>query len=641
MIKVTRSPHNPILAPDRSKAWEGEAVFNGCPVRHGNKIYLLYRALSFPHYHTEANASLRVSDIGRAESSDGVHFKNRERFIMPQESWERFGCEDPRVTKLGNRYYIFYTALSEYPFNANGIKVGVVISKDLKTIEEKHLVTPFNAKAMALFPEKIKGHYYVILAAHTDRPPAYVAIAKLKKIEDLWSENYWNAWERDLEKHALPLLRHERDQVEVGAPPIKTKDGWLVIYSYIKGYHTPRPLFTFEAVLLDLKDPTKIVGRTGLPIMVPEEVYELYGMIPGVIFPSGVLHKDDTLSIYYGATDTTCAVATVSLKELLRFIKNSEEGERKKVAAYFKRSERNPILVPDPQVKWKEKAVFNPAAIALDGKVHMVYRAMDNDNTSVFGYAVSKDGTRFTDYPEPIYKPREAFEEKRVPGGNSGCEDPRLTVIDKTIYMCYTAFNGAEAPRVALSSIPVHKFLKQDWDWAHPVLISPPRMDDKDACVFPEKVKGKYMIFHRLGESIDLAFTPSLKFDGTKWLEEEQWLSKRQGFWDSQKVGISAPPFKTKRGWMLFYHGVSEMTSVYRVGAVLLDLKDPTKILARSGFPLFEPEMPYEKEGIIPNVVFPCGAVLLKDKVYLYYGGADKVVGVATIALDTLLKALI
>jgi predicted GH43/DUF377 family glycosyl hydrolase len=638
MIKITRSPLNPILKPDRSRAWEGEAVFNGCPAKRGDKTILLYRALSFPHYHTEANVTLRVSDIGRAESSDGSHFKNREKFIVPQEPWERFGCEDPRVTKIGGRYYIFYTALSEYPFTANGIRVGLAISKDLKTVEEKHLVTPFNAKAMALFPERIRGSYYAILAAHTDTPPSFIALAKLDGLSDLWSEKYWHDWEKNLEKNSLPLLRQERDQVEVGAPPIKTPDGWLLIFSYIKGYRSARPLFTFEAVLLDIKNPYRIIARTGLPIMVPDEVYERYGMIPGVIFPSGVIQNGNSLSIYYGAADTTCCLATVPLKELLTFVKQSAENKRAQAVASFKRSNNNPIITPDPNKNWKAKAVFNPAAVRLNGHVHMVFRAMDNDNTSVFGYASSRDGLHFTEDPEPIYAPRESFEMKLVPHGNSGCEDPRLTVIGKNLYMCYTAFDGVNAPRVALTSIPVQKFLKKQWVWELPVLISPPRLDDKDACVFPEKVRGKYMIFHRLGEDIDIAFTTSLKFDGSKWLEEEQWLAKRQGFWDSQKIGIAAPPLKTRKGWILFYHGVSEMTATYRVGAVLLDRKDPTKILARSGYPLLEPEMPYEKEGIVPNVVFPCGAVLIGEKIYLYYGGGDKVIGVATIDLETLFK---
>lgn len=131
---IQRSKDNPILKPNRDQSWEAEAVFNGCPTKLGNKIYLLYRALSQPHYHTSAQTRMMVSDTGIAESNDGIHFENRRRFIVPELEWERFGCEDPRVTKLDNKYYIFYTALSQYPFRAEGIKVGLAISKNLKTI---------------------------------------------------------------------------------------------------------------------------------------------------------------------------------------------------------------------------------------------------------------------------------------------------------------------------------------------------------------------------------------------------------------------------------------------------------------------------------------------------------------------------
>ena len=98
-----------------------------------SRIYLLYRAISLPHYHTASRANVMTSDIGIAESKDGVHCTNRRRFIVSEYDWEKFGCEDPRVTKLDGKYYIFYTALSDYPFRAEGIKVGLAISKDLKT----------------------------------------------------------------------------------------------------------------------------------------------------------------------------------------------------------------------------------------------------------------------------------------------------------------------------------------------------------------------------------------------------------------------------------------------------------------------------------------------------------------------------
>jgi beta-1,2-mannobiose phosphorylase / 1,2-beta-oligomannan phosphorylase len=118
-----------------------------------------------------------------------------------------------------------------------------------------------------------------------------------------------------------------------------------------------------------------------------------------------------------------------------------------------------------------------------------------------------------------------------------------------------------------------------------------------------------------------------------------QVLQPRPGMWDGTKVGISAPPLRIKEGWLLLYHGVSEKIE-YRLGAALLDKNDPTVVLARTSLPIFEPEEPYEREGIIPNVVFPCGAVIRGDTIYIYYGGADKVVGVATASLKRLVTLL-
>ena len=640
MNLITRSSNNPILKPDRTRAWEGQAVFNGCPVRRGRKIYLVYRALSFPHYHTTAGRELPVSDIGIAESTDGVKFKNRAPFILPEEPWERFGCEDPRVTEFEEKYYIFYTALSNYPFSAEGIKVGVAVSRDMKTIAEKHLVTPFNAKAMVLLPERVNGKLCAILTAHTDLPPSKIAVAYFDKPEDMWNEALWKNWEQNLDKHILDLLRRPDDQLEVGAPPIKTKDGWLFFYSYIRGYRSGNPLFTIEAALLDLKDPTRIIARTDAPLMIPEEEYELYGIAPKIVFPSGILkEKKSFSSITAPRTRPAASHRAISIRSSnssKRLTRRKARRSRPALSAH--RTIRSSDALAHP---WEAKAVFNPAAIAVGGKVHMLYRAMSIDNTSVFGYASSVDGFHFNERSsEPAYVPREPFEMKGVPGGNSGCEDPRLTQIGETIYMCYTAFNGQHPPQVALTSIAVKDFLAKRWSWAKPVLISPSAFDDKDAALFPEKVKGKYMVFHRLGDNIDIAFVPSLDFNGKLPLEEQRWLDRRPGFWDSAKVGISAPPVKTKRGWILLYHGVSR-PGKYRVGAVVLDLKDPTKIIGRTTYPLFEPQMPYETKGQVPNVVFPCGNVVIGDRLFVYYGGGDSVVGVATVDINKLLKILL
>lgn len=638
---IERSDKNPILKPNKDQSWEAEAVFNGCPIQKGSKIFLLYRAVSLPHYHNIAKTKLMVSDIGIAESKDGLNFYNRKRFIIPEHEWEKMGCEDPRITKLGNKYYIFYTALSSWPPRAENIKIGVAISKDLEAIEEKHLITPFNAKAMALFPEKINGKMWAVLTVNTDRPPAKICVTAFDKEKDMWSEKYWGNWYKSFsasggEKYSLPLQRKPEDHIEVGAPPLKTSKGWLLLYSYIRNYFSPQRLFSIEAVLLDLKNPSKIVARTEYPILTPEEYYERVGMVPNVIFPSGAMIKNSWINLYYGATDNTCCLARIELSSLLE-----DMLEKEKRIVKLIRAKQNPIIIPQEKHAWEAKATFNPGAIYLQGKVRLLYRAMSKDNTSVLGYAQSQDGVHI-DYrsPEPIYVPRESFEQKLQSGGNSGCEDPRLVKIGNKIYMFYTAFDGKNPPRIALSWITTADFLNQKWNWAHPVLISPPDLDDKDAAMFPEKVKGQYFIIHRSGDDIDLSFHKSLDFNGTNWLEEYRWIAPRKGRWDSRKVGIAAPPIKTSKGWVLLYHGVSEEDGFYRIGAVLTDLSDPAKIIGRTDYPIFEPETDYETKGQVANVVFPCGAVVIGNTVFMYYGGADQIVGVATMELEKLLGVL-
>lgn len=639
-MRIKRSEYNPILEPMHKEFWEAEAVFNGCPIQKEEngivKTYMVYRALSKSHYHEVAKERMMVSDVGIAESTDGGNnFENRRKFIEPEEQWDRYGCEDPRITFINNKYYIFYTALSEYPFSAKGIRVGVAISPDLKKVTEKHPVTTFNAKGMALFPEKINGKFWAILTVNTDLPPAKICLTSFEKEEEMWSEDYWNNWYPNHDQHALNLLRGKEDQVEVGSPPIKTKEGWLIIYSYTKNYYTREPIFTIEAALLDLEDPSKIIARTETPILTPEEYYEKIGMVENVVFPSGALLNDDKLEIYYGASDTFCCKAEISIQNLLDHM-----VESKKKKAKFSRSEKNPILIPDVNSAWENKAVFNPASLYLNGKFHIIYRAMSWGNTSTMGYATSSDGTNI-DYksPDPVYIPRESFEDKKISGGNSGCEDPRLTHIEDKIYMCYTAFDGVNVPRVALTWILEKDFLDKKWNWSKPVLISAPNLDDKDAMLFPQKYDGKYIFIHRIGEDMDIAYSEDLNFNHEEYLEEQLWIYPRKGWWDSKKVGVSAPPVRTPEGWVMLYHGVSDK-GVYRVGAVLLDLNDPSKILGRTDCPIFEPEMEYEKNGQVNNVVFPCGANLVNNELFIFYGGADTVIGMGKVDINQLLEVL-
>ena len=636
MFSVTRDPSNPIITPDDNQPWQAQAAFNPSPIIKQGQLNLLFRAATHPALFA-GQSDLELSTIGIAESSDNGTFSRARQLITPSEPWDKFGCEDPRVTKIGQTYYIFYTALGDYPFGPDNIKVALAISHDLETIAEKHLITPFNAKAMALFPERVDGKLRAILTVNSDRPPDQIAVAEFDRIEDMWSPYYWQRWYDHLDEHSLNLARGNGDHVEVGAPPIWTKDGWLLIYSHIQDYFSDHKSFGIEAALLDLHDPKKVLKRTNFAFMVPEIAYERYGRLPNIIFPSGALRHGDKLTIYYGSTDTACCRATLSFQALMKSLSDSAEP-----AQLVTRLPENPILKPIPEHAWEASHVLNPTAIELEGHTYILYRATGPDNTSVIGLAVSRDGVHIDQrLPEPIYVPRAPFEQKHGgPTDNSGCEDARIVHIGDRLYITYTAYDSVTAPEVAESSISVADFLGRRFDkWTMPERVSPDGVDDKDAALLPEKINGKYMILHRVASHICADYVSSLNFRKDKLTRCIQIMGPRPGMWDAKKVGIAGPPIKTLSGWILFYHGITD-AGHYCLGAALLDRKDPTRILGRTNAPLMTPIEPYERDGWISNVVFPCGQVVKGDTIYLYYGGADHVIGVATISQNELLTAL-
>ena len=638
MFVVRRLEENPMLRPLYESAWEGYATFNWCPVDDGDVTHAVYRAMSLADPIREGPRN--ISTIGYASSTDGIHYKGRRQFIVPTEPWEKYGCEDPRVTKYGDDFYIFYTALSEYPFRPEGIHAALAKTKDFKTITEKHLITPFTSKAMALFPEPVNGKMTAILTADSEQIPKKIAIVQFDSPENLIDPEWWKRWYENINEHRIYPERTPHDQIEVGAPPVKTDYGWLFIYSMIEN-HFERGMnyqyvYGIEAVLLDLTDPRKILGKTKGPFITPLEAYERAGAVSNVVFPSGARIAGDMLHIYYGAADTTCCIAEVRLVDLIETLYPPTASSRR-----FRRVGDSPMLLPDPKHEWEKKAVLNPAAIDLDGKVQVLYRAMGQDNTSVIGLATSKDAIMVDErLPEPIYVPRSDFEQKRVLGGNSGCEDPRITQIDDDLHMLYTAFDGVNSPRVAATSISVKNFLNRKWNWKAPQLISPLGVDDKDACLLSRKVNGKYVLVHRISNTICAHYFDTLDFEKEKANTCVHILGPRPGMWDSVKVGLAGPPFETEAGWVMLYHGVSEVHHTYRIGAALLAKNDMTQVVGRTSDAFFEPEMIYEKEGIMPNVVFPCGSVVRDDTVYIYYGAADTVVGVAHIPLSKLLNTL-
>ncbi len=625
-----------ILSPDPTNPWETSAVFNPCPIEHDGRVYVLYRSQSETKNYQGHDMSL--STISIAESPDGVNnFTNRHTFIWPEFDWELFGCEDPRVTKIGDTYYIFYTAISSFPANPGSIKIALATTKDFKTIDSKHLITPFNAKAATLFPEKVNGKYVIALTVDTDNPPSRIALAQTSNFKDFFDQEFWHQWYQNHYQFTVDLSRINTDQVEIGAPPLLTDKGWLLIYSHIQMYSTPdRTLFGIEAALLDKNNPQKILKRTAYPFVKPEPGFGKDGKVPKVVFPSGVLRSDKKLIVYFGAADNYCAVSELECGCLESSLSDRPSFFPPKLT----KSPQNPIIEPNPDSYWQAKAVFNPAAIYDQGKFYLVYRALSRDNTSTLGLAESTNGVDFKTFDEPIYIPRADFEQKKQTNGLSGCEDPRITRIGDTYYMFYTAYDGINPPRVAKTSIKVADFLNKSWQWTEPKLISPPGADDKNTCLLPEKTCDQYVIFHRVhGQDIAIDYVDSLDFSSDLWLEKESSINPRERFWDSLKIGIAAPPIKTDIGWFLLYHGVSSVDKQYRVGFMILEGIEPRQVIYRSLFPILEPSDPWEIFGDYPNVVFPCGAVVVDGVLYVYYGAADKVICQASINMKKLLDS--
>jgi len=294
----------------------------------------------------------------------------------------------------------------------------------------------------------------------------------------------------------------------------------------------------------------------------------------------------------------------------------------------MRRFEDNPILRPIASNPWESRRVFNAAAIGVGKQVHILYRAIGNDGISRIGYAASSDGYVIDErLPMPVFEPNNKAEDY-------GCEDPRLTLFGNQIIMAYTALTEIDHEQlyqISLTSISVDDFLSKQWKWNERLL--PFRgVRNKDAVIFPKKIGGKYVMFHRLEPDVCVAYSDDLK----RWYDIRALMRPRTKSWDCWKIGTAGSPIELNEGWLVIYHGVS-FEKVYSLGVLLLDRDNPETILYRSETPILTPVTDYERFGKVPNVVFSCGNVLINDEVLVYYGGADSVMCVATYELNELM----
>ncbi len=440
-------------------------------------------------------------------------------------------------------------------------------------------------------------------------------------------------------KQASPLLSPRAEFFDSGPLTVQAclpiKQGNLLLYESLVG---GQPLI--GAAILDPVNPNIILWRSREILWKPIPQWQNQRMR----FLGSVILSGRVISYWHLPSDGIHAVVYL-LSE------NDISVQSKNISLSLNKHSDNPLIGPKPENPWEAFTTFNPAAIYENGKVHILYRAQGHDYVSVVGYASSDDGLTINSrHDSPCYVPKEKFEESGGPttvaafmsgGGFGGCEDPRLTKIGDRIYMTYVAFNGFSEPRIALTSISLPDFLNHRWLWEKPVLISPPGIIDKSAVLFPEKIRGKYVILHRVFPDILLDFVDNLEFDGSTWLKGEYRIKIRPDHWDSRKIGAGAPPLRTKDGWLLIYYSVDERDAGrYKIGAMLLDLDDPREVLYRTNNPILEPNERYENEGFKAGVAYPCGAVIIGPTLFVYYGAADTVVCVATANLDDFLHDL-
>lgn len=241
-----------------------------------------------------------ISHLRLARSRDGIHFTVEEKpFIQPDSELEGFGTEDARITKIGDLYYINYTAVS-----CNGITTALAVTKDFVTVEKKGIIFAAENRDVTIFPETIGGKYYAL----TRPVPRQIGSAQI-----------WTAAGPDLyhwgEHMPLKLPRYEWDGARNGggAVPIKTDKGWLILYH---GADKKSNRYCMNAALLDLEDIRRVLAVSLEPVLEPEAPYEREGFYPNVVFSCGAFLKDGVVHMYYGAADRVIALARAPLEKI-------------------------------------------------------------------------------------------------------------------------------------------------------------------------------------------------------------------------------------------------------------------------------------------------------------------------------------
>lgn len=296
----------------------------------------------------------------------------------------------------------------------------------------------------------------------------------------------------------------------------------------------------------------------------------------------------------------------------------------------LRRHPENPILTaadfPRPV-----NSVFNAGAIKFNDQYLLLTRVEDLTGSSSLWLARSEDGVHFTPDPEPALLP--ALEEPYRSVEHFSLEDPRITPLDGLYYITYVAYSKYGCVTILARTEDFERYERVA------VMTLP---DNKDVVLFPKRIDGRYAKLDRPmtrppgNGDMWLTLSPDL----AHWGDPRPVMMPRPRKWDSHKIGAGAPPIKTQHGWLEIYHGVRETAAglLYRLGAVLLDLEQPWRVLGRASEAILSPLYPEDFQGNVGNVVFTCGAILEEDgTLKVYYGAADHVMALATAPVGTVI----
>lgn len=566
------------------------------------------------------------TELFLSHSPDGINFeieKKDTKILDLKKKKENISkCSGFNLTKIGSFFVMTYFKKTK---NRNTFVVAK--SKNLRTFNQVVEMDGGDASKAVIHYDKVTKQYYVY------RDGLFFRFQTSKKLSQ-WPDPVMFATSRQgmFDSGKISILGS-----------YDSPRGPMIVYDALVKSED-KILAQVGAILFEPNSGRKIIWRSEEPLW--QGVIEFSGKKQN-LEPLGFVEINEKFFFYW--LSATGQLIVSSVKALF---KDVGQPRPKILEKYY----GNPIIEPRMHEAWEGEGTFNPGAFQdEDGAVHLFYRAIGRDGISRVGYARSLDG-RHVDkrlsYPifEPSFgygipdstslEPRRYFPSYYTSGGGwSGAEDPRIVRIGDRIYMTYVAFEGWNSVRIALTSISVQDFKKGLWKWKKPILISPPDKVNKNWLLFPEKINGKFAILHSIVPEIMVEYVDDLdQMDVIKSSRKEGPQPGREYFWDNRLRGAGPPPVKTDIGWLLLYHATDKYDpGKYKLGAMILDPDDPTKVLYRSNHPILSPDMHYENNGK-PGVVYASGATIKNKNLFVYYGGADRVVCVAQTPLKKFLN---